>query len=162
MTDLFHYWTIVSIFMINQLYTAGHNWSLEFFFTYLIGVDDVRSTERVIRGSEMEFKVLKGPMETRTQSIRMQNVLVEGSCGSWWFFRGRKGLWEVRNCLCLCKLFSVSTFITPLDDLGSICQFFTFLDPCIQSKPQGQTSTKSETLCIRMTCAMVSKWPLWT
>ena len=35
------------------------------YFTYLIDADDVRRTERVIRGSEIEFLVLTAPIGSR-------------------------------------------------------------------------------------------------
>ena len=41
--------------MINKVNNVWHNWYLEFFFTCLIGADDVKSIVRVIRGSETEF-----------------------------------------------------------------------------------------------------------
>ena len=41
--------------MIDQLNNGAHNWSLEIFLLILLGAVDVRSNERVIRGSEVEF-----------------------------------------------------------------------------------------------------------
>ena len=86
--------------MINKLNNAWHNWSLEFFFTCLIGADDVKSIVRVIRGSETEFWSRMVIWRPGSEGILMQNGLLEGS---WWFFWGRKGLWKVKNCLCLCN-----------------------------------------------------------
>ena len=108
------------------------------------------------KGQKWNFWVLKGPRDsrdTRQQGILMQHVLLEGFSGSWWSFRGRKGLCGVKKD-CVVLVFSFNTFITYLDDWGSIRPFFLpFLPLASSHEHLNESSTNSNTFCIRMTFA---------